>query len=204
MQRKIYSLFLLSCFTLVGCASDMPEISAQQAASTVENTDYVIGAGDSLQVFVWGHEDLSTSVQVRPDGAISTPLVEDLQAAGKTPTELARSVETVLAEFVRSPTVTVIVQGFVGEFDRQIRVVGQAAQPQSLSYRDGLTLLDVMIQVGGLGELAAGNRAKVVRDINGESVSIRVRLSDLLNDGDIKQNLRMMPGDVLIIPESIF
>jgi len=164
----------------------------------------VIGAGDSLQVFVWGHNDLSTTVQVRPDGAISTPLVEDLRAAGKTPTELARAVEIALSDFVRTPTVTIIVQQFVGEYARQIRVVGQAAEPQALSYRNGMTLLDVMIEVGGLSEFASGNKATIVRRQNGQELVIRVRINDLLNKGDMEQNIRIMPGDVLIIPESIF
>lgn len=195
---------LLALASLAGCGGGMPTMSAEDAAQATEESSYVIGAGDNLNVFVWGHNDLTTNVQVRPDGAISTPLVEDLQAAGNTPTELARAIEEVLSEYVRSPTVTVIVQSFVGEFERQIRVVGQAAQPQSLNYRDGMTLLDVMIQVGGLSEFASGNRAQVVRDVNGEKVSIRVRLKDLLNDGDIRENIRMMPGDVLIIPESFF
>ena len=189
---------------LVGCSSSMPKVSAGSAAETADKNEYVIGAGDGLEVFVWGHDDLSTVVQVRPDGAISTPLVEDLQAAGNTPTELARAVEVVLSEYVRSPKVTVIVQNFVGEFNRQIRVVGQAAQPQSLNYREGMTLLDVMIQVGGLSEFAAGNRAKIVRDRNGEKVSIDVNIKDLMNKGDMTQNVRMMPGDVLIVPESFF
>lgn len=201
---KTASLLLALAALVAGCGGNMPTMSAEDAAQATEESSYVIGAGDNLNVFVWGHNDLTTTVQVRPDGAISTPLVEDLQAAGKTPTELARSIEEVLSNYVRSPTVTVIVQSFVGEFARQIRVVGQAAQPQSLNYREGMTLLDVMIQVGGLSEFASGNRAKVVRDVNGEKVSIRVRLKDLLNDGDIEENIRMMPGDVLIIPESFF
>jgi len=198
------SLFLVTAIAMASCGSSGTRIDAEDAAQAVADSEYVIGAGDGLQVFVWGHDDLSTSVQVRPDGAISTPLVEDLKAAGKTPTELARSIEEVLSEFVRSPTVTIIVQSFVGEYERQIRVVGQATEPQSLNYRDGMTLLDVMIEVGGLSEFAAGNRAKVVREINGEKVSIVVRLKDLLNKGDIDENIRMMPGDVLIIPESFF
>ena len=166
--------------------------------------NYVIGAGDGLQVFVWGHDDLSTAVSVRPDGNISTPLVEDMRAAGKTPTELARAVEEALAEFIRSPTVTIIVQQFVGEYDRQIRVVGQATEPMSLNYRAGMSLLDVMIEVGGLSEFASGNRAKIVRNtVEGEEV-INVRIKDLLNRGDMSQNVRMQPGDVLIIPESVF
>lgn len=204
MKRLLSYAAMAALTALAGCGGGTPTISANAVSEATQGSNYIIGAGDSLNVFVWGHNDLTTNVQVRPDGAISTPLVEDLQAAGKSPTELARSIEQVLADYVRSPTVTVIVQGFVGEFERQIRVVGQAAQPQSLSYRDGITLLDVMIQVGGLSEFAAGNRAKVVRDINGEKVNIRVRLKDLLNDGDIDQNIRMLPGDVVIIPESYF
>ena len=188
-----------------GCGSPRPiaETSAVEEGAS-PGDDYVIGPGDGLQVFVWGHNDLTTAVQVRPDGRISTPLVEDLQAAGKTPTELARAVESVLTEYVRNPTVTVIVQQFVGEYARQIRVVGQAAEPQALSYRNGMTLLDVMIEVGGLSEFASGNKAKIVRRENGQEEVIRVRIGDLLNKGDMDQNVRMMPGDVLIIPESVF
>ena len=155
-------------------------------------------------MFVWDHEDLSTTVQVRPDGRISTPLVEDLQASGKTPTDLARDIEVVLSEYVRSPVVTVIMQGFQGTSQQQVRVVGQAAEPQALQYRQGMTVLDVVIAVGGLSEFAAGNRAKIIRELDGESVEIRVRLDDLLNKGRIQENIRMLPGDVLIIPESVF
>ena len=170
-----------------------------------DNVDqYVIGAGDALQVFVWGHEDLSTTVSVRPDGNISTPLVEDMRAAGRTPTQLARAIEQTLGEYVRSPTVTIIVQQFVGEYDRQVRVVGQATEPMSLNYRAGMTLLDVMIEVGGLSEFASGNKAKIVRNDNGNELVVNVRIKDLLNRGDMTQNVRMQPGDVLIIPESVF
>lgn len=196
---------LLMCL-LAGCGGGAaPAISPDEIdLQTSDSGGYIIGPGDGLQVFVWGHDDLSTTVQVRPDGEISTPLVEDMQAAGKTPTELARTVETALEEYVRSPTVTIIVQQFVGEYDRQIRVVGQASEPQALSYRNGMTLLDVMIAVGGLSEYAAGNKAKIVRRQNGEEIVIRVRVNDLLNKGRMEQNVKMMPGDVLIIPESIF
>ena len=189
---------LVACAGTDYKASDLPEeISGQ-------SDEYQIGPGDSLQIFVWDHEDLSTTVQVRPDGRISTPLVEDLQAAGKTPTALGRDIEGVLSEYVRSPVVTVIMQGFVGDAQQQVRVVGQAAQPQAIQYRQGMTVLDVMIAVGGLSEFASGNRAKIVRDVNGKAVDIRVRLDDLLNDGRISENVRMLPGDVLIIPESFF
>lgn len=202
---RIITLSWLLVALLAGCAGGGPRNTETGGAQEQEQgDDYVIGPGDGLQIFVWGHADLTASVQVRPDGQISTPLVEDMPAAGRTPTELARAVEERLSEYVRSPTVTVIVQNFVGEYDRQIRVVGQAAQPQALNYRNGMTLLDVMITVGGLSEFASGNKAKIVRRQNGEETTIRVRINDLLNKGDMDENVRMMPGDVLIIPESIF
>lgn len=187
-----------------GCAGNGGSVATDSVQIDPDSDDYVIGPGDALEVFVWGHDDLTTRVQVRPDGEISTPLVEDMQAAGKTPTELARAIEEVLNEYVRSPTVTVIVQEFVGEYGRQVRVVGQAMQPQALNYREGMTLLDVMIEVGGLSEFASGNRAKIVRRQGGEEVIINVRINDLLNKGRLDRNVRMMPGDVLIIPESVF
>ncbi len=165
---------------------------------------YVIGPGDSLNVFVWGDNELSSEVVVRPDGLITTPLVEDLQASGKTPTELARTLEERLSRFVKNPKVTVSVTNFVGRYTEQVRVVGQAAQPQSIPYRDGMTLLDVIIAVGGLTEFAAGNKATIVRKIGGKAQQFRVRLDDLIRDGDISANTRMMPGDVLIIPETWF
>jgi len=167
-------------------------------------TEYRIGPGDDLQVFVWNHPELTVTVPVRPDGLISTPLVENLPAEGKTPSQLSRDLEKALAEYVRSPTVNVIVTSFVGAFSDQVRVVGQAQKPQSLPYRANMTLLDVMIAVGGLAEYASGNRAAVVRQENGKQLRIPVRLTDLLNDGDINANMTMRPGDVLIIPESRF
>lgn len=206
MFTRTSTLFLLvmTLTTLAGCggtryvASDLAEDVGSQS------DEYHIGPGDSLQIFVWDHDDLSTTVQVRPDGRISTPLVEDLQAAGKSPTELAREIESVLSEYVRSPVVTVIMQAFVGDTGQQVRVVGQAVQPQAIQYRQGMTVLDVMIEAGGLSEFASGNRAKIVRKADGKLIEIRVRLNDLLNDGDISENVRMLPGDVLIIPESFF
>jgi polysaccharide export outer membrane protein len=178
-------------------------VAAQPHPATIEAPDYLIGPGDELEIFVWDHNDLTTNVQVRPDGKISTPLVEDLQAAGRSPTLLARDIERVLTQYVRSPVVTVIVHGFVGETQQQIRVVGQAAQPKALQYRAGMTVLDVIIAVGGLSEFAAGNRAQIVRNVNGSQTQIRVRLNDLLNGGHLDGNVRMMPGDVLVIPQSV-
>jgi len=208
MKGRIQSILTIAAIGLVAvaCGSQRPSYSAADVNTQDEadSTNYSIGPGDSLRIFVWDHADLSTNVQVRPDGKISTPLVEDLQAAGRTSTELARDIETVLREYVRTPVVTVIMQGFVGEGSRQIRVVGQAVAPQAIQYKQGMTLLDVMIQVGGLAQFASGNKAKIIRKVGGETAEIRVRLDDLINDGDINENVDMVPGDVLIIPQSFF
>lgn len=202
----VVRLLVVTSVALVlgACGGGSTSVANIDRANEPASDNYIIGAGDGLQVFVWGHDDLTTVVSVRPDGNISTPLVEDLKAAGKTPTELARAIEVSLSEYVRSPTVTIIVQQFVGEYDRQIRVVGQATEPMSLNYRSGITLLDVMIEVGGLSEFASGNKSKIIRKENGSDVVINVRIKDLLNKGDMSQNVRLMPGDVLIIPESVF
>jgi len=205
MKRVRIAWMLVAAGLVVACGGGGGTSATTVAQEDVADIDdYVIGPGDSLQVFIWGHNDLSTTVSVRPDGEISTPLVEDMQAAGRTPTELARAIEEALREYVRTPTVTIIVQQFVGEYERQIRVVGQAAQPQALNYREGMSLLDVMIAVGGLSAFASGNKAKIVRKQGGEEVIIKVRINDLLNKGRMDQNVKMMPGDVLIIPESFF
>jgi polysaccharide export outer membrane protein len=208
VTRKFISAVLIGAclFSVAACQSTRPTYSAQEVNDAVnaDVAEYAIGPGDTLQIFVWDHADLSTNVQVRPDGMISTPLVEDLQAAGRTPTQLARDIEIVLKEYVRSPVVTVIMQGFVGEGVQQIRVVGQAVTPSSISYRQGMTILDVMIEVGGLSQFAAGNRAKIIRKTPDGEVEIKVRLDDLLNDGDIDQNVKMHPGDVVMIPQSFF
>jgi polysaccharide export outer membrane protein len=167
--------------------------------------DYLIGPGDTLRVFVWRNPEISATVPVRPDGKISTPLVEDMIAVGKSPSRLARDIEGVLMQFIKSPKVNVIVEKFVGTFGEQIRVVGQATEPKSLPYRDSMTLLDVMIEVGGLTPFAAGNRARVVRkNADGSAEEIKVRLDDLLNKGAIEENIAVKPGDVVIVPESVF
>ena len=175
-------------------------------ANTAEdNQVYVIGPGDNLRVFVYQAPDLSGGVAVRPDGRISVPLVGDVMATGKNPTQLARELETALAKYVRSPTVTVIVNSFTGPLDRQIRVIGEATQPKALHFRDGMTVLDVLIESGGLTKFAAGNRAVINRRApDGTNQQIRARLSDLIKDGDITANISMLPGDTLIIPQSWF
>ena len=208
---KITSFIAAIGLMLLTACSSTPEMSAANSVGGGSNGAtgstsplYLIGPGDTLNVFVWGDQELTTDVVVRPDGLITTPLVEDLQASGKTPTELARNLEARLSKFVKNPKVTVSVRQFVGRYTEQVRVVGQASQPQSLPFREGMTLLDVIIEVGGLTEFASGNSATIVRKIDGKTTQYRVRLDDLIRDGDISANVRMMPGDVLIIPETWF
>jgi polysaccharide biosynthesis/export protein len=165
--------------------------------------DYRIGPGDTLQIFVWRNPELTVTVPVRPDGKISTPLVSDMDAVGKTPSQLSRDLEGVLAEYVRSPKVNVIVSQATSTFS-QVKVVGQVSKPQSVAFREGLTVMDVLLQVGGLGEFAAGNRAKIVRTTAGKQTEIKVRLVDLLNKGDMSQNQALKPGDVIVVPQSRF
>jgi polysaccharide export outer membrane protein len=155
-------------------------------------------------VFVWRQPDLTANIPVRPDGMISTPLVEDMVAVGKTPTELADDIEEVLSEYIRSPQVTIIVEGFVGTFNAQVRVLGQAVNPGVVAYRDRMTLLDVMLEVGGLTEFASGNRARLVRKVDGKNEETRIRLDNLLNKGDLDENFVVQPGDVIVIPEAVF
>lgn len=200
--RSLLSAMFISLFLLSGCASK--PISSIDVLNDTSNYNYIIGPGDNVNIFVWRNPEVSNSVPVRPDGKITTPLVEDLQASGKTPTELAREIEKVLATYIKDPSVTVIVTGFVGPYDQQIRVVGEAAEPQALPYKERMTLLDVMITVGGLTEFAAGNRTTLVRRVNGEQQEYQLRVDDLIQDGDITANAYMMPGDILIVPESWF
>jgi len=165
---------------------------------------YLIGPGDSVNFFVWRNPEISNTVTVRPDGKITAPLVEELVASGKTPEQLARDVEEVLSTYIKEPIVTVMVSGFIGPYSEQIRIVGEAANPQAIPYREKMTALDVMIAVGGLTEFAAGNRASIIRVVDGEQKAYQVKLRDLLRKGDITANVDMKPGDVLIIPESFF
>jgi len=185
---------------LVGCAT---KPLAPQVEPLSEYT-YVIGPGDSVEMFVWGNPEISRSVPVRPDGKISAPLVEELPASGKTPYQLAREIEKELAKYIRNPLVTVIVSGFVGPYSEQVRVVGQATKPQAVPYKENMSLLDLMIQVGGLTQFAAGNRATIIRRVNGVQTEFRVRIDDLLEDGDISANVNVLPGDILIVPEAYF
>jgi len=197
------ALALFACLLCQPIAQAADPPAPEAAPSAPVDSNYVIGPGDTLQVFVWRNADLSASVPVRPDGKISTPLVEDMVAIGKTPSQLARDIEKVLGEFIRSPQVNIIVSKPLSAFS-QIKVVGQVAQPQGLAYQEGMTVLDVVLAVGGLTPFAAGNRAKIVRTENGKQREIKVRLSDLVNDGEMKHNIPLRPGDVLVVPESRF
>lgn len=180
-----------------------PTDTSTGPASKVDPTNYVIGPGDMLQVFVWRNPELSTTVPVRPDGKISTPLIEDMVAVGKTPSVLARDMERVLGEYVRSPTVNILVTQPASRFS-QVKAVGQVQRPQAVAYREGMRVLDVLLEVGGLTPYAAGNRARIVRSEAGKEIEIRVRLEDLLNKGSNKDNPEVRPGDVLVVPESLF
>jgi polysaccharide export outer membrane protein len=202
MKLLAYSALALSTLTLGGCAMMSKPVAPPQVAAP--NNDYLIGPGDNLSIVVWRNPEVSQSVPVRPDGKITTPLVEDLQAAGKTSTELARDIEKALAKFIQQPVVTVIVTSFVGNFSEQVRVIGAAARPQALPFRRNMSLMDVLIAVGGVTEFASGNRATIIRTVNGQQQTIKVRLEDLIKDGDISANTFMYPGDVLVIPESYF
>jgi polysaccharide biosynthesis/export protein len=198
-----YSAIVLAAacaLALGGCAT-----RGQQPIETqVTDSQYLIGPGDAVNIIVWRNPEVSMSVPVRPDGKITTPLVEDLPAAGKTSTALARDIEKALSKYIQQPVVTVVVTTFVGNYDEQIRVIGQATKPQALPYRRNMSLMDVMIAVGGTTEFAAGNRASLIRNVDGKQQRFNVRLDDLIKDGDISANVPMRPGDVLVIPESFF
>jgi polysaccharide export outer membrane protein len=203
-RAKRSPAWLASC--LLVCLS-MPVQSVAGGGPTTStggsSSEYVIGPGDTLQVFVWQNPELTVTVPVRPDGKISTPLVEDMLAVGKTPTQLARDVEKVLSEYVRSPKVNIIVTQPESAFS-QVKVVGQVQKPAAVPYREGMTVLDALLAVGGLSTFAAGDRARLVRNINGKQTEIRVKLDKLVNDGDMSQNLALRPGDVLVVPQSRF
>jgi polysaccharide export outer membrane protein len=194
------------CAALAGAPISAPAAGAPPAASTgaaAVGPDYRIGPGDSLQIYVWQNPDLSVTVPVRQDGRVSTPLVEDMLAAGKSPSELARDIEKVLSEYVRSPKVNVFVLIAVSALS-QVKVTGQVKTPEALPYHEGMTVLDAVLAVGGLTDFAAGNRAKVVRTADGKQQEIKIRLDRLLEKGDMSQNIALRPGDVLLIPQSRF
>jgi polysaccharide biosynthesis/export protein len=200
---RCVSLFMVSV-AVVGCASlSAPKYPAAPPSAATPDYNYIVGPGDSLNIIVWRNPELSLTVPVRPDGKVTTPLVDELVAQGKTSSEIARDVEKALAKYVRDPIVTVIVTGFVGPYSEQIRVVGEAAKPQFLPYKQKMTLLDVMIAVGGLTDFADGNGASILRASEGDK-RYGVRIKDLIKRGDLSANVEMKPGDVLVIPQGWF
>jgi len=210
--RHYVGLALLAA-GLSGCGNNLRELreifwSSREPAPTesekAQDWTYRVGPGDSLSIFVWRNPELSTEVTVRPDGKFSTPLIKEFLATGKTPPQLSIELEKELGEYVRDPLVTVIPSGFVGEYEDQVRVVGEATKPTSIPYRKNMTVLDLMITVGGITEYAAGNRTVLVRYNGEQEQEYNIRLDDLVRDGDFSANIDMQPGDILIIPEAWF
>lgn len=199
-MKRISAIFVSACLTAACSTSNLPPAPAKAAQP---NYSYQIGPGDTINVSVWRHPELSITVPVRPDGKVTTPLIEDITAIGRTPADLSREIEQRLAKFVREPSVTISVTGFVGITNEQVRVVGQATKPAALNYKQGMTLLDVMILVGGITDNAAGNRAILIRQRE-DNKQYSVRLRDLLKGGDVTANVEVLPGDVIMIPESYF
>lgn len=201
--------FIFHCiFFLAACSNSSGELPTapiqQPVTSKASEYQYLIGTHDELQIFVWRNPDISGTFKVRPDGKITTSLAEDIDVVGKTPTQVARILEEVLAKYLRDPIVTVTVNEFVGPFSEQVRVVGEATQPRALYYRKGMTLLDVMIMVGGLTTFADGDSSVLVRVVDGEQKQFELRIDDLIRDGDLSANVNVLPGDVIIIPETWF
>lgn len=204
--RSLRVLALMLPLVLAACARDPVGVPAASMGGNPAPavTDYVIGPGDNLSVFVYRSPELSMSVPVRPDGRISLPLVADIGAAGRTPVDLARDIEERLKEYIREPNVTVMVTNFVGPTSRLVRIVGEAAQPRSIPFREGMTVLDALIESGGLTRFAAGNRARLIRREGDAQQVITLRLTDLLRDGDFTQDIPLRPGDTVVIPQGWF
>lgn len=205
MKRVIWMLCLAmgQFVTPADLRAADPPVPAVKPPAAESDANYIIGPGDTIQIFVWRNPELSVTVPVRPDGKISTPLVEDMVAVGKSPTQLSRDIEAVLVEYIRSPQVNVIVSNAVSTFS-QVKGLGQVKNPQAVPFREGMHVLDLVLAMGGLTDYAAGNRAKIVRQQGGVHQELRVRLNDLMNRGDMNQNLELKPGDVLIVPSSLF
>lgn len=207
---QILKVMTLIVFTniITACSSSTPSLPEAtihpSETSDINNYKYLIGPGDSVNIFVWRNPEVSGNFRVRPDGMITTSLVEDIPVTGKTPTELARSIEKILAKFLRDPIVTVTVNGFVGPFSEQIRIIGEAADPKAINYKQNMTLLDAMIQVGGLTEFADGDNAVLIRIEEGKQKQYQLFIDDLIKDGEISANVDMLPGDIIIIPEAWF
>jgi polysaccharide biosynthesis/export protein len=204
--QSLRAAALLFALGAAACQSPTTDTTPAQAAASSPQVapDYVIGPGDSLSIFVFRAPELSIEVPVRPDGRISMPLVADIEVSGRTPVQLARQIEDRLKEFVREPNVTVIVRSFVGPTNRLVRIVGEAAQPRSIPFREGMTVLDALIEAGGLTRYASGNNARLIRRESDPQQIIPLRLNDLLRTGDVSQDMPLRPGDTLVIPQGWF
>ncbi len=209
-SKSTISAAIVAMLSISGCSNNnvtntLPSASFV-AAGEAPGPDYVIGPLDNLSVFVWRNPELSTTVRVRPDGRVTFPLIDDLPATGQTPTQLAKAIEEKLRTYIQNPIVSVIVSDFRGPFAQQVRVVGEAAKPAAIPYQANMTLLDVMIAVGGLTDFAAGNRARLIRfdTATGSQKEYKIKIDRLLKDGDVKSNVSIRPGDTIIIPESFF
>jgi polysaccharide export outer membrane protein len=197
---------LFATFAITGCSvNKLPEATTRASLTTnVNDYQYLIGPGDNLTIFVWRNPEISGSFIVRPDGKVTTSLVEDVEVSGRTPTMLARQLEEQLSTYINNPRVTVSVSRFQGPFSEQVRVIGEATNPSAINYTENMTLLDLMISVGGLTEFASGNNAKLVRVIEGQQTTFEINIEALIKDGDISENIDMLPGDIIIIPEAWF
>lgn len=203
----IFVMFTTSCastFQVEQDWSDSPVAPDSEVLPKEDSLRYLIGPGDTLKVFVWRNAELSTTVPVRPDGRISLPLVDDIVASDLTPSQLAKAIKKELAKYIREPNISVIVTGFGGSYNQQVRVVGEVLRPQAIPYRQNMTVLDAMILAGGLTEFAAGNRAVIIRKTETGAKKVRVKLKNLLKKGDIRGNYQLLPGDVLLVPETLF
>lgn len=211
-------ILIISMLLVIGCAEYPPLDSKVELPS---DYTYIIGPGDSLEIFVWDNPDISRGVTVRPDGKINTPLLDDLIASGKTPSELSRDIEKGLSKYVREPLVAVMVGGFQGVYYQQVRIIGQIDSggssggssgsggvnkysATSFPYKKGMTLLDLVIEIGGIGEYGDGNRTSIIRKIDGRVVQFGVKIDDLIEYGDLRANVKILPGDILIVPEAFF
>lgn len=207
-----FRLAYLFVLLIPGCGYN--QLSQDDVVAVPSDYTYIIGPGDSVNIFVWGNPDISTTATVRPDGKITIPLAEDLPASGKTPSQLAREMEKKLAKYVRDPQVVIMVGGFQGVYSQQVRIVGQLSggggggggrfSAKAFPYKKDMTLLDLMIQLGGLGQYSDGNRASIVRNVNGELQQFGIRIDSLIDDADLSANVLILPGDIVIIPEAFF
>ncbi|MEE9412374.1 MAG: XrtA/PEP-CTERM system exopolysaccharide export protein [Methylococcales bacterium] len=220
LLQYLNNIVLLTTIIGLSACANHTELDPEQVEVPSDYT-YTIGAGDKLSVFIWGNDELSSKVQVRPDGKMTSPLVNDLLATGKTPFELARDIEKVLAKYIRDPVVSVVVTEFVGTLDKQIRVIGQLRNENqesgqdgnvslreneavSIPYKTNMTMLDLLVEIGGISSYAAGNRTKIIRMAGGKTKRVNVRLADLIEDADMSANVPLLPGDIVFIPESYF